>query len=344
MKSQKVTCWSELARCQAIGIDVSKKTLEVAGLNGISEAYSGQVANTAEAIGDFIKSLAGGRFQGTIVCEATSHYHLVLAVMACEAGLDIRVVNPLLSSKHAKSAIRKTKTDKVDAQVLATMVLTEPKLPPRLNLSREMCQVRHTLGLIQAMEKHLQGLTRSLASYRERVGQLDCTVADGFHEAFDAVSHLRDSHEQLLSGLAQALMAGAPDQTETIERAEAVYGVTRSNAALFACTLDKTARSAKSWIAYAGLDVAVKESGTWRGHGKLTKRGPAWLRKRLFQAAWGAALNYPQARLYYDMLKAKGRKHKEAVVIMAKKLLSILYAVIVHRETFDPAKAFQIAH
>jgi transposase len=344
MKSQKVTSWNELAKCQAIGVDVSKQTLEIAGLNGISEMCSGQVANTTEEIGDFIKTLAGGGFQGTIVCEATSHYHLILAVMACEAGLDIRAVNPLLSSKHAKSAIRKTKTDRIDAQVLATMVLTEPNLPPRLNLSREMCRVRHTLGLIQAMEKHLQGLTRSLASYQERVGQLGCEPADGFHEAFDAVSQLRDSHERLLSGLASALIAGPPERVRTVDRVEAIYGVTRSNAALFIFTLDPTARSAKSWIAYVGLDVAVKESGAWRGHGKLTKRGPAWLRKRLFQAAWGAAMNYPQARLYYDTLKAKGRKHKEAVIIIAKKLLNIMYAIIVRQETFDQAKAFQIAY
>jgi len=343
MKSQKVTTWERLAQCQAIGIDVSKRTLEIAGLNGISELYTGQIANTSEAINDFIQSLVGGCFQGTIVCEATGHYHLILAVMACEAGLDIRAVNPLLSSKHAKSAIRKTKTDRVDAQVLAAMVLTEPKLPPRLKLSREMCQVRHTLGLIQTMEKHLQGLNRSLASYRERVDQLGCEAADGFHEALDAVSHLRDSREQLLSGLAQALMEGPPDRMETVERVEAVYGVTRANAALFCFSLDKTARSAKSWIAYTGLDVAIRESGTWRGYGKLTKRGPAWLRKRLFQAAWGAVLNYRQARLYYDMLKTKGRKHNEAVIIIAKKLLSIMYAIIVRQETFDPAKAFQIA-
>jgi len=43
------------------------------------------------------------------------------------------------------------------------------------------------------------------------------------------------------------------------------------------------------------------------------------------------------------MLKAKGRKYKEAVIIIAKKLLCIMYAIIVRRETFNPAKAFQIA-
>ena len=65
------------------------------------------------------------------------------------------------------------------------------------------------------------------------------------------------------------------------------------------------------------------------------------MRKRLIQAAWGAAMTCSQGRLYYDALKAKGRKHKEALVIMAKKLLSIMYTLIVHHKKFDYSKAFQ---
>jgi len=77
--------------------------------------------------------------------------------------------------------------------------------------------------------------------------------------------------------------------------------------------LDREVKSAHSWTAYVGLDVSVRQSGTWRGRGKLTKRGNAYIRKRLFQAAWGACLNYDYVRAYYDRLKAEGRKHVEAV-------------------------------
>ena len=341
MKSQKVTSWIELAKCQAIGIDVSKQDLEIAGYCGNTMVHK-RIDNTVKEIGRFIESLTKNYFQGTMLCESTGHYHLVLAVMACEAGLDMRVVNPLLSSKHAKSAIRKTKTDRVDAQVLATMVLTEPNLSPALHLTRQYCQVRHTLSLIQTLEKHFQGLLRSVTSYRERVGQLGVEAAKGFRETVNAIDQLRKSHEQLVSGLASILMGNASERAEVIERVQGVPGVTSTNAALFTFILDPKVRSVKSWIAYSGLDVAIKESGTWRGHGKLTKRGPSWLRKRLFQAAWGAAINYPYVRLYYDALRTKGRKYKEAVIIIAKKLLSIMYALIVRQESFVVEKAFQI--
>jgi len=341
MQLKKVTTWNDFVACPAIGIDVSKKYLDLAGLCGTA-GYSRRITNNSRAITGFIKTLVRHNFRGTILCEATSHYHILLAVMLCEAGLDIRVINPLMSSKHAKSSIRKTKTDRVDARVLAVMVLTEPDLPPPLKLSRSQCAVRHTLGLIHSQEKHLQGMNRALASYQERLGQLDLAAGKAYRQTVKATEKLEQCHEKLLAELELYLLKIQPEQQEVVERVTEVPGITRRNAALFTFVLDPTVRGAKSWMAYAGLDVAIKESGTWRGRGRITKRGPAWLRKRLIQAAWGAAMTYSQGRQYYDFLKAKGRKHKEALVIIARKLLSIIYSLVVDGKTFDHTKAFQI--
>lgn len=342
MKSKAVTTWLEFAPCPAIGVDVCKKHLDLVGLCGSASIHR-RIDNNAKTIGELTKALVRQGFTGTVLCEATSHYHLVLAVMSCEGGMDIRVINPLLSSKHAKSAIRKTKTDRVDAQVLATMVLTEPNLPPPLRLTRSHCLVRHTLGLIHSQEQHLQGIKRTLDSYQERLSQLNLEAGNAYKQTVEVFKQFQNCHKLLLSELESYLLQTQPDRQEVIERVCAVPGITRRNAALFTFVLNPAVSSAKSWIAYAGLDVAIKESGTWRGHGKITKRGPAWLRKRLFQSAWGAAVNSSQGRLYYDTLKAKGRKHKEALVIMAKKLVSIMHALIVHQKKFDFSKAFQVA-
>jgi len=341
MKLKKVTTWNDFVACPAIGIDICKRNLDIVGVCGTA-GYSRRIANNSRAIGCFVKALVGHNFQGTILCEATSHYHILLAVKLCEADLDIRVINPLLSSKHAKSSIRKTKTDRIDARILAVMVLTEPDLPPPLKLSRSQCAVRHTLGLIHSQEKHLQGMNRGLASYQERLGQLDLATGKAYKQTVKAMEKLEQCHEKLLAELESYLLEVRPEQQEVVKRVTEVPGITRRNAALFTFVLDPTVRGAKSWMAYAGLDVGIKESGTWRGRGRITKRGPAWLRKRLIQAAWGTAMTHPQGRCYYDYLKAKGRKHKEALVIMARKLLSIIYSLMVDGKTFDHTKAFQI--
>jgi transposase len=341
MKLKKVTTWNDIIVCPAIGIDVCKRHLDIAGLRE-GAGYNRRITNDSRAIAGFVKALVRHSFRGTILCEATSHYHILLTVMLCESGLDVRVINPLLSSKHAKSSIRKTKTDRVDARVLAVMVLTEPDLPPPLKLTRSQCAVRHTLGLIHSQEKHLQGMNRALASYRERMGQLDLTTGKAYRQTAKAMEKLEQCHEKLLAELESYLLEIRPEQQEVVRRVTEVPGITRRNAALFTFVLDPTVKGAKSWMAYAGLDVGIKESGTWRGRGRITKRGPAWLRKRLIQAAWGTAMTYPQGRCYYDYLKAKGRKHKEALVIMARKLLSIIYSLMVDGKTFDHTKAFQI--
>ena len=275
MKLKKVTTWKEFVACPAIGIDVCKKYLDLAGLCKAA-GYSRRISNNSRAIGGFIGVLVRHNFRGTILCEATSHYHILLAIMLCEAGLDIRVINPLLSSKHAKSSIRKTKTDRVDASVLASMVLTEPNLPPPLKLTRSQCAVRHTLGLIHSQEKHLQGMSRALASYRERLGQLDIATGMAYRQTVKAMKKFEQCHEKLLAELESYLLETRLEQQEVIGRVSDVPGITCRNAALFTFVLDPQVNGSKSWMAYAGLDVAIKESGTWRGRGRITKRGPAW--------------------------------------------------------------------
>ena len=103
---------------------------------------------------------------------------------------------------------------------------------------------------------------------------------------------------------------------------------------------DRAVKSDRSWIAFAGMDISVRESGTWKGKGKLTKRGNSFIRKRLYCAAWGAMMNYEEVRAYYDRLKLGGRNHVEALCIIARKLLRIAYAILVKGKTYDPAIAF----
>lgn len=103
-------------------------------------------------------------------------------------------------------------------------------------------------------------------------------------------------------------------------------GITTASANLLASVLDPSA-ARHGWVAYVGLDVSVIQSGRFEGRGKLTKRGMPYLRKRLFQAAWGAVMHYPSAKRYYDALRDRGRQHKEALVIIARKLLRAAHAL-----------------
>ena len=83
----------------------------------------------------------------------------------------------------------------------------------------------------------------------------------------------------------------------------------------------------KQWIAFVGLDVTVRQSGNWKGRGKLSKRGNPYLRKRLYTAAWGAQMNDEAFAAEYRNLREAGRTYREAIVILSRKILRIAFAV-----------------
>lgn len=324
--------------CHGVGIDVSKATLEVVGIAG-DTVWRTQLANNEAAIDTFAQALRAGGYSGTLVCEATGHYHLLLGLVCARYGLDLRIINPLQSHKHQQSRIRKTKTDAVDGYVLATMCATERDLPEAAGLQPNQVLARLQQGQLHALEKQLQRLARSVATYTETYAKLGLRPGRSLVRLQETVAQLRAVKRQLQNEL-EVLLTQASADRDDLARVQALPGFSPLVAGLVSTAFDRHAKSGRSWVAYAGLDVSVRESGTWRGRGALTKRGNSYLRKRLYCAAWGAVMNYTEVRAYYDRLKAAGRNHVEALCIIARKLLRIAYAILVKGKEYDHNVAF----
>jgi len=323
--------------CLGMGVDVSKAELVVAGITS-GESYIKRVSNEMKAIRTFAQGLRESGYQGRIICESTGHYHLKLAVICHQYSLQLIVINPLQSSKHSKAGIRKTKTDPEDARMLATMCITEPNLPDPAELTLDNALIRLTMGQLASIEKQLQQQQQSLAQYEETYAALGLEPSEtqqALRMHCNALKRLQKQFEKELEAL---LLQNKPDD-EVIHNLSAIPGFSSVVSGLVG-QFDRNVKGADSWTAYVGLDVSVRESGTWKGRGKLTKRGNAYLRKRLFQAAWGACMNYDYVRAYYDQLKSQGRKHIEAVCIIARKLLRIAYYVVTKGVQFDQKIAF----
>lgn len=101
-----------------VGIDVSKATLDVAILDA-GQTRSSRVANTPDAITALASELAAVT-PTLVVLEATGVYHLALLAALVQADLPVSLVNPLQVKGFRQTLGRRTKTDRVDAQVLAT--------------------------------------------------------------------------------------------------------------------------------------------------------------------------------------------------------------------------------
>ena len=160
---------------ESIGADVSKATLDITAYFGKGKSVHLVIANNRGSIEKWLKCLQG--YRGLIICESTSWYHFLFAHLCYEAGLDIRVLNPLLSSKHSKSAIRKVKTDPADSLSLAIMGVTEPNLPPRPKLTQERLAFRKKQGLLHGLVKQIQSMRRRMNDYKECVSTMEGSLS-----------------------------------------------------------------------------------------------------------------------------------------------------------------------
>ena len=335
---KKAPTLERFCRCSGIGIDVSKATLEIVGIEK-EQVWRAEIDNAETAIESLAKTLKDGGYRHKIVCESTGHYHLLLGLVFARYGLDLRIINPLQSSKHQKSRIRKTKTDQIDGYVLATMCETERDLPKAANLQSKQVLMRLKQGQLHALDKQLQRMGRSISTYTETYQKLGLEPGSSAQALQQVVKNLKATRRKLQQEL-ESMMVQETVGCDDIAKLQCLPGYSLMVAGLVSTIFSRQVKSDRSWVAYVGLDISVRESGKWRGKGRLTKRGNSFLRKRLIGAAWGAMMNYDEVRKYYLKLKAAGRNHIEALCIIARKLLRIAYVVLVQGKEYDANIAF----
>lgn len=82
-------------------------------------------------------------------------------------------------------------------------------------------------------------------------------------------------------------------------------------------------------VAFAGLDVTVKQSGEFSGtKNRISKRGSPYLRRAIWLAAQRAAFCDPVLSEYYQSLRARGKHHLTAVGGVARKLCNIIFVIL----------------
>jgi transposase len=91
--------------------------------------------------------------------------------------------------------------------------------------------------------------------------------------------------------------------------------------------------------AYVGMDPRLKQSGNWIGQIKLSKRGIGAARTALYQAAFCSLKKDPENYAYYRGLRARGKRHKQAMVDLMRKQLRRLVSVLLSSKPYVPRNA-----
>jgi len=322
-----------------IGIDVAKDNLMFCKKYDSGNKVVFEIKNRKTEIERIAKEIKKEKYLGKIVMESTGRHHLVGALAMSKINLDTRVINPLLASKYTKSSIRKVKTDKRDAEVLADVAILEEKLPNSFNDDLNVLKLKKKVSLIATLDKQLQKLTAAMNEFRKTGDDIGLKLSVVEKQIFKTIKILKEQKEKLEKEV-EAMATKSEYKQELAERYNSIPGVSSYLASLATLFFkeEEHRESAKQWIAFAGLDISVRESGNWRGKGKITKRGNGYLRKRLFQAAWGAMMHDDQFRAYYEHLRTKGRSYTESLIIISRKILSIMFSLSQNKCYYDNSK------
>lgn len=99
--------------------------------------------------------------------------------------------------------------------------------------------------------------------------------------------------------------------------------------------------SAKQFIGYIGLYPKIKESGTSKNSSPhLAKRGSPLLRHALYMAATASLIHNPYLKHIYEKKISQGKPAKQAIIVVARKLATMMYSMLKHNTSFNSDRIF----
>jgi len=301
-----------------VGFDVGKDSLFAARLDrsGVVKEHW-ELDNTPVAILPLLRILRRKYKHLLIAAEATNEYHRPVAQLCLTLNIPFRLLNPITTKQFTRATVRKRKTNKTDAEVIArvaaqgqgTLVTKDTfnDIKPMLRTAVRLIQMSRALTL---MQYHLaivlpreDTLLQALASAQEQI-----EVA--------AATFRATARQQVNPGLSKLL--------------QTVPGVGTQTAALLVAELGdiNKFKNAKAVIAYIGFDPRVKQSGALlKQNTHLTKRGSPYLRRAMYLAAAAAERHDKELMATYDKKRAEGKRYREATIVVARRVINRVYAV-----------------
>jgi transposase len=312
-----------------LGIDVAKAKLDCALRLPEGKFKSKVVENNPKGFQALIEWLAKHGATAPHVCmEATGVYWEDVAEYLSDQGMTVSVVNPAQIKAFGASQMVRTKTDKVDARLIAGFCFERSPAPwqaptPSEQTLRAMVLRLEALQTMRTQEGNRLEVARDavkpgIASHIEWLEKEANTLIKRIREHIDNDPNLKDK---------QALLDSIPSVGE------------RTNATLLAFYANfERFGNARQAVAYAGLDPRQHESGSSvKGKPRLSKIGHAFLRKALYMPAMVALYKTDWGKRFRERLEAAGKPAKLIIGAMMRKLVHVAFGVLKSGKPFDPA-------
>lgn len=322
-----------------VGIDVGAKSVVMCIRRAGRTPPIQEFRQTPEGHLALIKKL--GQQVACVVLEATGIYYLDLAVALHRAGLPVAVINPRSFHHFANLKLSNSKTDAVDAALLAEY--GECMKPGLWQAPDEVLMGLRDIG------RQINRLTATRTQAKNRLHALrskSSTLALLIEDECDGIERL-DQRIEKLTKAAIELINQQPHHKQHLANITQAKGIGQASAIAMLAELSVLPRGLKSSQVsrYAGLDVRLCQSGSSVNRpGRLSKAGNAYLRSAFYMPALSAVRHDPNAKAFYDALQKRGKKKIQALCAVMRKYLTGVWACLKLGVPFDSSELFSNEH
>ncbi|MBU1299267.1 MAG: IS110 family transposase [Bacteroidetes bacterium] len=317
---------------QVVGIDVSKDTLAVSyGSVNLNQEHQitkpitldNNLKGFKELISFVKKNKEESKAPLYFVMEATGVYYENLAYFLTEKHQKVIVVLPNKTKNFSKTLDIKSKTDKLDAQMITQFGLERqmqlwqvpsPTMKAMKSLTREYNAIKRMAAQIK---NQLHAKEHSFEPLKESLKRSKATLT-----VFQ--KQLKEIEKQL-----KELVQKDSDLNDRINKIDKIEGVGFMTIVSIIAETNGFAliENTKQLASYAGLDVIYNESGLKKHKTSISKKGNRFLRQAVYMPAISACRYNPKLKQTYIRLVIKKNIKKVAVVAVARKLLILIYTI-----------------
>jgi len=310
-----------------IGIDIGKRKFDVAWLS-MEKVRNKVFDNTAsghQALLIWLKSKGIETGHCHIAMEATSQYYEALAEVLYAEGYTVSVVNPLQIKAFGESLLRRQKTDRADAGLIARFCAQTKPLawqPPAAEV-RELQRLLSRLEAVQGM--HVQEQNRRYEAQGIAL------------ESVERMLGTLKEEEKRLEQMIRDHIKSYPELSRQHELLQSIPGVGEKVSSYFLAWLQaERFTDTRQAVAFVGLSPRHRESGdSVRGKSRLSKLGHGRLRKILYLPAMSAIRSNPAAQAMSERLSKSGKRGKVVIVAIMRKLVHWMVGVLKSGRPFD---------
>ncbi len=308
-----------------LGIDISKKTLDVAiSSGGILEHC--KIENTKQGIKKLIRSLLK-RKQSIFCCfENTGVYSFPLCVFLQEQGIAYSMVNPLTLKRSM--GITRGKTDKADAKMIAKYAVKNRNELPEFKLP--MDSILELKLLISERSKYIKAI-KMFGSMSESIGFVSNNILKkAARESKKTIDFLKKRKKKVEEQMLHIIQEDT-QMNEQFNLVRSIPGVgTQTAIELISATNCFTNFSdSRKFACYVGIAPFEYQSGSSiRGRTKVSPIANKKLKATLSMAALTAKKWDPQLKHYYERKIKEGKNGMLVMNAIRNKLVHRIFATI----------------